>query len=95
MNNLPGVMLGAMAVDAAGAAGLLKDGMVLASVIGAGIGPKLTPIGSLATLIWLHYLQGKGIRISWADYLRVGLVIPPPVLLAALLGLWAVLALLG
>lgn len=95
MNNLPGVMLGAMAVDAAGATGLLKDGMVLASVIGAGIGPKLTPIGSLATLIWLHYLQGKGIRITWADYLRVGLVVTPPVLLAALLGLWATVALVG
>lgn len=101
MNNLPGVMLGVLAVGSVGAAGSLdaagpmQQGMVLANVIGAGIGPKLTPIGSLATLIWLHYLQQKGMRITWPSYLKVGLVITPPVLLAALLGLWASMALLG
>jgi arsenical pump membrane protein len=95
MNNLPGVMLGVLAIGASGAAGAMHDGMVLANVVGAGIGPKLTPIGSLATLIWMHNLQQKGLKITWPAYLRVGLVITPPVLLAALAALWGSMALLG
>ncbi|MFZ5823226.1 MAG: arsenical efflux pump membrane protein ArsB [Bacillota bacterium] len=88
MNNLPGVMLGVLAIGAGGATGVMHDGMVLAAVVGAGVGAKLTPIGSLATLIWMHTLQQKGIRITWSDYLKAGLVITPPVLLAALAALW-------
>jgi Na+/H+ antiporter NhaD/arsenite permease-like protein len=58
-------------------------------------GGSLTPIGSLATLIWLHALQMKGMRITWQYYLKVGLVITPPVLLITLIALWASMALLG
>ena len=93
MNNLPGVMVGCLSIAAA--AGTHHEAMAFANVIGAGIGPKLTPIGSLATLIWLHYLQHKGVHINWRYYLRVGLIITPPVLLAALLGLTLTLRLTG
>lgn len=88
MNNLPGVMLGSLAVSAAGVTGPMREAMVLANVVGSDIGPKLTPIGSLATLIWLHSLQLKGMRITWQYYLKVGLVITPPVLLVSLAALW-------
>jgi arsenical pump membrane protein len=95
MNNLPGVMLGVLAIGASGATGVMHDGMVLAGVVGAGIGPKLTPIGSLATLIWMHNLEQKGIKITWPAYLKAGLIITPPVLLAALAALWGAMWLLG
>ncbi|WP_374711761.1 arsenical efflux pump membrane protein ArsB [Symbiobacterium terraclitae] len=94
MNNLPGVLVGTLAVAATGATGLLGEGMVMATVIGADIGPKLTPIGSLATLMWLHTLQGRGLTITWGAYLRSALVITPPVLLATLAALWAGLQLI-
>jgi len=95
MNNLPGVMLGCLALAAAGATGAMREGMILANVIGSDIGPKLTPIGSLATLIWLHSLQMRGMKITWQYYLKVGLIITPPVLLAALGALWLSVRLLG
>lgn len=58
-----------------------------AAVVGVDVGPKLTPIGSLATLIWLDGLRLMGLSVSGRDYLRFSLRVTPPVLLAALAGL--------
>ncbi|KQT86845.1 arsenic transporter [Aurantimonas sp. Leaf443] len=88
MNNMPATLVGALAIDRADMAPLTRELMVYANVVGNDLGPKLTPIGSLATLLWLHVLAGKGQRITWGQYMRVGLVLTPPVLLATLLALW-------
>lgn len=92
-NNLPAILLAALAIDASGAGGAIHDAMVHASVIGADLGPKYTPIGSLATLLWLHVLARRGIHVSWGQYLRAGIVLTTPVLLVSLAALAGVLAL--
>jgi arsenical pump membrane protein len=83
VNNLPAGLLAGHALQ--GAPVVLQS----AALVGVDLGPNLSVTGSLATILWLLALRREGIDISAWAFLRLGALVMPPALLAALLWLWA------
>jgi arsenical pump membrane protein len=64
---------------------------IYASIIGSNIGAFATPIGALAGLMWLKILHHHQVKFNFLQFIKYGVVIAVPTLLAALVGLWLVL----
>jgi arsenical pump membrane protein len=72
VNNLPVLLLTLLAMRLLVAShGPLPQASLYAAILGANVGSKLTPMGSLATLLWLHMLSARGLRVGWGQYLRM------------------------
>jgi arsenical pump membrane protein len=62
---------------------------------GVNAGPNLTWVGSLATLLWRRVPRKRGEGLPTSEFLRLGVVTVPPVLLASTIALWVSLRLVG
>ncbi len=90
-NNLPAAFVLADAVKSADLSQSSAHAAAIGTIIGADLGPNLTPVGSVATLLWFVLLRQRGLVVSSWSYIRVGLLVTPVTILAAL----AVALLLG
>jgi arsenical pump membrane protein len=69
----------------------VQDGFLAATMFGCDLGPNLTTVGSLATVLWLLILRRQGIDVSGLDYFKVGVIVTPIMLLAGALTIWLLL----
>jgi arsenical pump membrane protein len=86
MNNMPTIMIMDIALS-----DIPNRALAYANIIGCNLGPKMTPFGSLATLLWLHILSQKGVKIGFWEYSKFGLLVTPPILLIVLISLGVVI----
>jgi arsenical pump membrane protein len=70
------------------------EGQIFAALLGTDIGPNLTVVGSLATLIWMTQIRDAGLAVSARTYLRLGVITTLPALAASILTLRALSAIL-
>jgi arsenical pump membrane protein len=84
INNLPMTLVTLSGLHPLGAAAVKP---ALAAALGADVGPNLTPIGSLSTLLWLVLLRSRGIQVSATTYIKYGVIVTVPALAAGAMGL--------
>lgn len=82
VNNLPALLILLPAVHD------LPPAVVFAVLIGVNIGPNLTYVGSLATLLWRGVLLERGVRPQLGRYTWLGLSTTPATLAVAVVALW-------
>jgi arsenical pump membrane protein len=86
--NLAAVLMNAVAIqDATGLDPAIREVMVYANAIGCNIGAKITPLGSLSTLLWFDLLRRQKLGISWGQYIKIAIAVTIPVLFVSLLTL--------
>jgi arsenical pump membrane protein len=88
LNNLPAVMIGTMAIVDMGLDTHSLQVAYLAIVLGSDVGALLTPIGTLATLIWMFILKSNNIHISWKEYMKLTFFVIPVGLFVSLIALY-------
>jgi len=83
VNNLPGILVLLSGAQAGGVAAALRTPFLFGALAGADLGPNLTPVGALSTMLWLVIVRRRGVEVSAWDYLRLGALVAPLTLIAA------------
>ena len=83
-NNHPALMVGTLTLMNMDLNPLTLKIAYLANVIGSDMGSLLLPMGTLATIMWMHIVKDGGIKITWRQYVKVSFVVIPPVTIVTL-----------
>ncbi|HJV17885.1 MAG TPA: arsenic transporter [Bacillales bacterium] len=88
-NNHPALMIGTLTLTNMGLDPITVKTVYLANIIGSDIGSLLLPIGTLATLIWMHILKRERVKLSWLTYFKTTIIVIPPTVIFTLIALYA------
>ena len=92
INNVPmAVVMNSSLSSVQHAAPAIRNGFVAATIFGCDLGPNLTTVGSLATILWLLILRQRDVEVSGLDYFKVGVLVTPVMLFAGALTIWLLL----
>jgi arsenical pump membrane protein len=87
-NNHPALMIGTLTLTEMNLPSPMLEVAYLASIVGSDIGSLLLPIGTLATLLWLHLLKKYNYKIAWVTYVKITLIVIPPTVIFTLMMLY-------
>jgi len=87
INNVPMTLIMISAQNAIQTTGR-HAALIYAIILGADLGPNLTTVGSLATMLWLLALRRKGVDISTLEYFKLGITVVPLMILVGSVLLW-------
>jgi arsenical pump membrane protein len=88
INNVPMALVMTSALRSVHVAAGTQQALIYATIFGADLGPNLTTIGSLATMLWLVILRRRGLDVSTLDYIKLGLTVVPVMLVVGALLIW-------
>jgi arsenical pump membrane protein len=92
INNVPmAVLMNSALVSIQNASPGIRQGFIAATMFGCDLGPNLTTVGSLATVLWLLILRHRNVDVSGLDYFKVGIIVTPLMLVAGALTMWLLL----
>ena len=92
INNVPmAVLMNSALVSIQNASPGIRQGFIAATMFGCDLGPNLTTVGSLATVLWLLILRHRNVDVSGLDYFKVGIIVTPLTLVAGALTMWLLL----
>jgi arsenical pump membrane protein len=92
INNVPmAVVMNSSLGSMQHAAPAIRNGFVAATIFGCDLGPNLTTVGSLATMLWLLILRERDVEVSGLDYFKMGVLVTPLMLFAGALVIWLLL----
>ena len=70
---------------------VVQHGFIAATIFGCDLGPNVTTVGSLATVLWLLILRRRNLEVSGLDYFKVGVIVTPLMLIAGVFTIWLLL----
>jgi len=92
INNVPMAIVMTSALHSIGHASLaVQQSFIAATIFGCDLGPNLTTVGSLATILWLLILRQRNIEVSGLDYFKVGILVTPLMLIVGAFVIWLLL----
>ncbi len=81
-SSLPGIQHAPLAI---------QHGFIAATMFGCDLGPNLTTVGSLATVLWLLIPRRRNIEVTGLDYFKVGIIVTPLMLIVGAIAIWLLL----